>query len=94
MCDSTVDNRKFRTLIVMDDYSRDVLAIEQDTSLSSRREIRTLDKIIEQRGKPVSIRTDNGPRFTSNDFELWCRDKGIKLQFIQSGKPMHNGYIE
>lgn len=65
MSDSMVGNRKFRTLNVMDYCSREVLAIEVDTSLSSRRVIRTLDRIIQQRGKPVSIRPDNGPKFTS-----------------------------
>ena len=94
MSDSMVGNRKFRTLNVMDDCSREVLAIEVDTSLSSRRVIRTLDRIIEQRGKRVSIRTDNGPEFTSKVLELWSLDKGINLQFIQPGKPMQNGYIE
>jgi len=88
MSDSMVGNRKFRTLNVMDDCSREVLAIEVDTLLSSRRVIRTLNRIIEQRGKPVSIRTDNCPEFTSKDLELWSLDKGINLQFIQPGKPM------
>ena len=74
----------------MDDCSREVLAIEMDTSLSSRRVIRTLDRIIEQRWKPVSIRTNNYPYFTSKVLELWSLDKAIKLQFIQPGKPMQN----
>jgi putative transposase len=78
----------------MDDCTREVLAIEVETSLSSRRAIRTLDRIIEQRGKPVSIRTDNGPDFTSKYLELCSLDKGINLQFIQPCKPMQNGYIE
>jgi putative transposase len=94
MSDSMVGNRKFRTFNVMDDGSREVLAIEVDTSLSSRRIIRTLERIIEQRGAPAAIRTDNGPEFTSYDFEGWCRDKQIDIQFIQPGKPMQNGYIE
>lgn len=94
MSDSMVGNRKFRTLNVMDDCSREVLAIEIDTSLSSKRVIRTLERIIEQRGRPIAIRTDNGPEFTSKDLELWSIDKGINIQFIQPGKPMQNGYIE
>ena len=94
MSDSMVGNRKFRTMNIMDDCTREVLAIEIDTSLSSKRVIRTLDKIIEQRGKPVAIRSDNGPEFTSKDLELWSIDKGIKLQFIQPGKPKQNGFIE
>jgi putative transposase len=94
MSDSMVGNRKFRTLNIMDDCSREVLAIEVDTLLSSKRVIRTLDRIIEQRGKPVAIRSDNGPEFTSKDLEIWSIDNGITLQFIQPGKPMQNGFIE
>lgn len=94
MSDSMVGNRKFRTFNVIDDCSREVLAIEIDTSISAKRVIRTLERIIEQRGKPKMIRTDNGPEFTSKDFELWCRDSQINIQFIQPGKPMQNGYIE
>jgi putative transposase len=94
MSDSMVGNRKFRTFNVMDDCSREVLAIEVDTSLSSKRIIRTLDRVIENRGKPGTVRTDNGPEFTSKDFELWCKEKQIAIQFIQPGKPMQNGYIE
>jgi putative transposase len=94
MSDSLVGNRKFRTFNVMDDCTREVLAIEVDTSLSAKRVIRTLNRIIEQRGIPKTIRSDNGPEFTSKDFELWCKDNGIHLQFIQPGKPMQNGYIE
>jgi putative transposase len=94
MSDTMVGNRKFRTLNIMDDCSREVLAIEVDTSLSAKRVTRTLDRIIEQRGKPSSIRTDNGPEFTSKELELWAIEKGIMIQFIQPGKPMQNGYIE
>lgn len=94
MSDSMVGNRKFRTFNVMDDCSREVLAIEIDTSLSSKRVIRTLERVIENRGKPTSIRTDNGPEFTSKDLEQWSINKGISIQYIQPGKPMQNGYIE
>ena len=94
MSDSMVGNRKFRTLNIMDDASREALAIEVDTSLSSKRVIRTLDRVIEQRGKPYAIRTDNGPEFTSKELELWASSKDITIQFIQPGKPMQNGYIE
>ena len=83
MSDAMVGNRKFRTLNVMDDCSREALAIEVDTSLSAKRVIRTLDMIIEQRGKPTAIRTDNGPEFTSKELELWALSKGITIQYIQ-----------
>jgi putative transposase len=94
MSDSMVGNRKFRTFNVMDDGSREVLAIEVDTSLSAKRVIRTLNRIIQERGKPRIIRSDNGPEFTSKDLALWSKDNAIEIQFIQPGKPMQNGYIE
>ena len=94
MSDSMVGGRKFRTFNVMDDCSREALAIEVDTSLSSKRIIRTLNRTIDMHGKPAAVRVDNGPEFTSNDFELWAREKGITIQYIQPGRPMQNGYIE
>jgi putative transposase len=94
MSDSLVVGTKFRTFNVIDDCTREVLAIEIDTSISSKRVIRTLNRIIESRGLPKTIRTDNGPEFTSNEFEIWCKDMGIEHHFIQPGKPMQNAYIE
>ncbi len=94
MSDSMTGNRKFRTFNVIDDCSREALAIEVDTSISAKRVIRTLNRIIETNGKPATIRVDNGPEFTSKDFELWAKDKGISIQYIQPGRPMQNGYIE
>lgn len=94
MCDSLVDGRKFRLLNVIDDYNRESLAIEVDTSLPSLRVIRVLERIIAQREKPSTIRTDNGPEFISYKLQEWCEEKGITLQYIQPGKPMQNAYIE
>lgn len=94
MSDSMTGNRKFRTFNVIDDCSREVLAIEVDTSLSAKRVIRTLQRVIETNGKPTTMRSDNGPEFTSKDFELWAKDNGINIQYIQPGRPMQNGYIE
>jgi putative transposase len=94
MSDSMVGGRRFRTFNLIDDCTREVLAIEIDTSLSSKRIIRTLERVILDRGKPNIIRTDNGPEFTSKDLELWARDNEIQIQFIQPGRPMQNGYIE
>ena len=94
MSDSLMGVRKFRTFNVMDDCTREALAIEIDTSLSSKRIIRALEGLIVQRGKPQVIRTDNGPEFTSKEFEWWCKEQEIEIQFIQPGRPMQNGYIE
>lgn len=94
MSDSMIGNRKFRTFNVIDDCSREVLAIEVDTSLSSKRIIRTLNRIGENIGFPKAIRSDNGPEFTSKEFTIWCEDNGIQTKYIQPGKPTQNGYIE
>jgi putative transposase len=94
MSDSLADGRKYRLLNVMDDFNRESLAIEADTSLPSLRVIRTLSRIMEERGTPSCIRTDNGPEFISHQLQQWCHDKGISLQYIQPGKPTQNAFIE
>ena len=94
MSDSLVCGRKFRTFNVIDDFNREALAIEIDTSLPSKRIIRLLDQLIEEKGKPATIRVDNGPEFTSKEFELWCKDNQIQIRYIQPGRPMQNGFIE
>ncbi len=94
MSDSLVDGRKFRLLNVMDDFNRESLAIEVDSSLPSLRVIRVLEQLISKRGKPANIRVDNGPEFISHKLQQWCEANKITLQFIQPGKPMQNAYIE
>ena len=94
MNDTLWDGRKFRLLNIIDDYNREILAIEADTSLPTTRVIRTLEYLREFRGLPDMIRVDNGPEFISQKLDLWCRDNKITLVFIQPGKPMQNGYVE
>ncbi len=79
---------------MIDDCNREALAIEIATSVSSKRVIRTLEQLIDWRGKPAAIRVDNGPEFTSADFACWCRENGISIHYTQPGKPMQNGFIE
>lgn len=94
MCDSLVDGRRFRLLNIIDDYNRESLAVEIDTSLPALRVIRTLQRLIEMRSKPETIRVDNGPEFISDKLHQWCEDRKIRLQFIQPGKPMQNAFVE
>ena len=94
MSDSLVDGRRFRLLNIIDDYNRESLAIEVDTSLPSLRVIRVLQQLVERRGKPQLLRVDNGPEFISDKLLLWCEQYQINLQFIQPGKPMQNGFVE
>jgi putative transposase len=94
MSDALVNGRKFRLFNVLDDFNRESLAIEADTSLPSLRVQRVLNRLINERSKPAIIRVDNGPEFISHTLQQWCEDKNIILQFIQPGKPMQNAYIE
>jgi putative transposase len=94
MQDTLLNGRKFRTFNAIDDFNREVLAIEIDTSLPAARVVRTLSQVIELRGKPSKLRMDNGPEFISSKFELWCKEQGIVLQYTQPGKPMQNGRVE
>lgn len=94
MTDSLWDGRRFRLLNVIDDFNREILAIEVDTSLPALRVIRVLEKLELLRGLPQMIRVDNGPEFISDKLDLWCRTKNIQLAFIQPGKPMQNGFVE
>lgn len=94
MQDTLLNGRKFRTFNAIDDFNREVVTLDIDTSLPAIRVIRALTQAIEYRGKPKKIRMDNGPEFVSKKFELWCKDQGITLQYIQPGKPMQNGLVE
>lgn len=94
MSDALWSGRRFRTFNVIDDFNREALKIEIDTSLPARRIIRALDELIEVRGKPVAIRLDNGPELISEELEKWARRHGVERWFIQPGRPMQNGLIE
>lgn len=94
MSDSLWDGRKFRLLNIVDDYNRQVLAMEADLSLPALRVVRTLEYLKEFRGLPQMIRVDNGPEFISHTLDEWCRQHQINLTYIQPGKPMQNGYVE
>ena len=94
MSDSLWDGRRIRLLNIIDDYNREVLKIETDTSLPTQRVIRSLTSLAIMRGLPEMIRVDNGPEFISNKIDMWCKENGVKLIFIQPGKPTQNAYIE
>ena len=94
MHDQLSDSRSYRLLNVIDDFNREALAIEIDLSLPSERVIRALEQIIEWRGKPLSIRSDNGPEYVSGLFTQWAERQGIRLDFIQPGNPQQNAYVE
>jgi putative transposase len=79
---------------MMDESNREILAITIDISLPAARVVRTLEQLEEIHGLPQAIRLDNGSEVRSDIFMGWCEEKGIKLKFIQPGKPQQNGFIE
>lgn len=94
MSDSLWDGRRFRLLNIVDDYNREVLSVETDSSLPTLRLIRVLEQLKEYRGLPEMIRVDNGPEFISHRLDAWCKENKIKLVFIQPGRPQQNAYVE
>ena len=92
--DGLINGRPFRSFNVIDDFNREALNITLDTSLTSQRVIRELEKLIDWRGKPEKLRVDNGPEFIAQALENWALENNIELKFIQKGKPHQNGYIE
>lgn len=94
MADQLRGGRSFRTFNVLDDFNREGLGIEVDLSLPSGRVIRSLEQIMEWRGKPEAIRCDNGPEYISHALQRWAKQRGIRLDYIQPGKPQQNAYVE
>lgn len=88
------DGRRFRILTVVDDFSRECPGVEVDTSIGGFRVARVLDRLSEQRGLPESITVDNGPEFAGKTLDEWAYRKGVKLNFIQPGKPVQNAFVE
>lgn len=92
--DSMVNGRRFRTLNLMDGYTREALAIEVDTSLPGGRVVRVLERLKQERGMATRIVVDNGPEFLSRAVDQWAYENGVEFHFIDPGKPIQNAYIE
>lgn len=94
MEDRLENGRKFRTFNIIDDYNREALTIDIDFSFPSSSVVEMVKRVIDWRGKPEQIRTDNGTEFIAKAFEGFCSNSGIEQIKIQKGKPMQNGYVE
>ena len=94
MSDSLACGRAFRTLNILDDFNREGLWIEVDTSLPAERVIRVLDTLALWRGYPKQLRSDNGPELISHKLEEWAEKHGVIQAFIQPGKPAQNAFVE
>ncbi|WP_155253484.1 IS3 family transposase [Bradyrhizobium japonicum] len=92
--DQFANGRRFRVLNIVDDVTKECLGAVPDTSISGRRVARELTAIVERRGKPGSIVSDNGTEFTCNAMLAWCKDTGIDWHFIAPGKPIQNAFVE
>ncbi|APF89354.1 integrase (plasmid) [Ralstonia solanacearum FJAT-91] len=92
--DGLAYGRRFRCLNVVDDYTRECLVIEVDTSLPGLRVKQVLERLKEMRGLPASITVDNGPEFAGKVLDAWAYEAGVTLSFIRPGKPVENAYIE
>jgi len=94
MSDTLYMGKRFRTFNVIDDFNREVLHVEIDTSLTAKRLIRVFERIRLDRGLPDVLRTDNGPEFLSGEFVAWAEAAGMMIHYIQPGEPNQNAYIE
>lgn len=92
--DAFTDGRRFRILTVVDDFTKENVALVPDTSISGLRVTRELDQAITERGMPKTIVSDNGTEFTSMAILKWVQDNGIDWHYIQPGKPTQNAFIE
>lgn len=92
--DAFTDGRRFRILTVVDDCTRENLALAADTSLSGLRVTRELDRVVAERGLPGTIVSDNGTEFTSMAILRWVQGTGIDWHYIAPGKPTQNAFIE
>ncbi len=94
MQDTLYCGRKFRTLNVIDEGTRECLSIDIDTSLPARRVTQALERLKQERGLPKQIRVDNGPELIAAQFVDWCEANQIELAYIKPGKPQQNGFAE
>jgi putative transposase len=94
VADGLVGGRKLRCLTIVDDCSRECLAIEVDTSINGRRVAMVLDRLADLRGLPLSITVDHGPEFEGQVLDAWAYEHSVRLSFIRPGKPVENAYIE
>lgn len=92
--DQLADGRRFRTFNVVDDFTRECLAIQVERSIPGTVVARVLDRLVQERGRPKAIICDNGPEFIGRALEIWAEENAVKLRFIEPGKPVQNCYVE
>ena len=94
VANTLLDRRRFRSLTVVDNWSRHRLLIEPDFTLTGTTVVMSLERVAKQRGYPKMITVDNGSEFTAKAFDAWAHARGVQLDFIRPGKPVENAVIE
>jgi putative transposase len=94
MVDTLADGRGFRTLNIVDDFTRECVAIEVDRSLPGARVVRVLERLADTIGLPRVLVSDKGPEFAGRTLDAWAYRQNIELRFIRPGKPIENAYVE
>jgi len=94
MSDTLFDNRPYRILTVVDCHSREGLAIEPRQSFRAFHVVEALDRIVRERGRPKTIRCDNGPEFAGRVLDQWAFFNGVELDFSRPARPTDNAFIE
>ena len=94
MSDALFDGRRLKILTVVDNYTRESLAIEMGRGIKGQEVVQVLDRLAAKRPLPKTIYCDNGPEFTSKALDMWAYRNGVTIDFSRPGKPIDNGYIE
>lgn len=92
--DALGTGRSFRVLSIVDDRTRECLALEPDISFPGRQVVQVLSALVAERGRPTVIVSDNGPEFAGRALDQWAYQQGVRLHFIDRGKPIQNAYVE
>ena len=92
--DQLYDGRRIRVLTLVDNHTRESPALHVDQRVRGMAVVRVLEGVVDEHGRPASIRVDNGPEFVSKDLDLWAYWNRVKLDFSRPGKPTDNAFIE
>ena len=94
VCDSLFNGRRFRVLTIVDNYSRECLAIEAGQSIKGQDVVAVMERLVQERDVPERIQCDNGSEFISKALDKWAYENGVTMDFSRPGKPMDNAMIE
>jgi putative transposase len=92
--DQTEDGGRLKWLPIVDEFTREVLSLNVERSITAQDVVKNLEHLVEQRGVPEYIRSDNGPEFVAHAVKDWIAERGFKTCFIEPGSPWQNAYIE